>query len=117
MGEGDAVRVGDPHWLERLAEAWATKWDGRYQFVVRDSSLTRRDGQDTSSCTPSRPRGSSRSHEAPMAVMPVMSSDVCNRAVLQCVPSLWTMPRSSRRSGGESDGEVTVEPSCSLRST
>ncbi len=28
--EGDAVQVSDDHLLERLAEAWATKWDGRW---------------------------------------------------------------------------------------
>ncbi len=28
--EGDAVQVTDDHMLERLAEAWATKWDGRW---------------------------------------------------------------------------------------
>ena len=28
--EGDAVQVTDDTMLERLAEAWATKWDGRW---------------------------------------------------------------------------------------
>jgi nitroimidazol reductase NimA-like FMN-containing flavoprotein (pyridoxamine 5'-phosphate oxidase superfamily) len=28
--EGDAVQVTDDNLLERLAEAWATKWDGRW---------------------------------------------------------------------------------------
>jgi nitroimidazol reductase NimA-like FMN-containing flavoprotein (pyridoxamine 5'-phosphate oxidase superfamily) len=28
--EGDAVQVNDDTILERLAEAWATKWDGRW---------------------------------------------------------------------------------------
>jgi nitroimidazol reductase NimA-like FMN-containing flavoprotein (pyridoxamine 5'-phosphate oxidase superfamily) len=28
--EGDAVQVNDDTLLERLAEAWATKWDGRW---------------------------------------------------------------------------------------
>jgi hypothetical protein len=34
--EGDAVQLTDDDVLERLAEAWATKWDGRWQFLVRD---------------------------------------------------------------------------------
>ena len=43
--EGDAVQVTDDHMLERLASAWATKWDGRWarsggftsKVVVRSS--------------------------------------------------------------------------------
>lgn len=38
--EGDAVQVTDQGQLERLAAAWATKWDGRYQFVVRDGGFS-----------------------------------------------------------------------------
>jgi general stress protein 26 len=34
--EGDAVRVTDADVLKRLAEVWATKWDGRWQLAVRD---------------------------------------------------------------------------------
>jgi hypothetical protein len=34
--EGDAVRVTDPAALHRLAAAWATRWDGRWRFEVRD---------------------------------------------------------------------------------
>jgi hypothetical protein len=34
--EGDAVRVTDDAMLTRLAEAWATRWDGSFRFVVRD---------------------------------------------------------------------------------
>jgi general stress protein 26 len=37
--EGDAVRVTDPGRLERLAAAWATKWDGRWQFEVRNGAF------------------------------------------------------------------------------
>jgi nitroimidazol reductase NimA-like FMN-containing flavoprotein (pyridoxamine 5'-phosphate oxidase superfamily) len=32
--EGEAVRVTDPATLERLAAAWATKWDGRWTYGV-----------------------------------------------------------------------------------
>lgn len=32
--EGDAVRVTDPDTLARLAQAWTTKWDGRWDYVV-----------------------------------------------------------------------------------
>jgi nitroimidazol reductase NimA-like FMN-containing flavoprotein (pyridoxamine 5'-phosphate oxidase superfamily) len=34
--EGDAVRVTDDAKLKRLADAWATRWDGSFRFVVRD---------------------------------------------------------------------------------
>src|ERR1700761_3921562 len=34
--EGDAVRVTDDGALEALAAAWATKWDGRWNYQVRD---------------------------------------------------------------------------------
>jgi hypothetical protein len=32
--EGDAERVTDREQLERLANVWATKWDGRWQYEV-----------------------------------------------------------------------------------
>jgi general stress protein 26 len=34
--EGDAVRVSDDAVLHRLAEAWTMKWDGRWQYEVRN---------------------------------------------------------------------------------
>ena len=34
--EGDAVQVTDDNLLSRLAEVWATKWDGRFRFQARD---------------------------------------------------------------------------------
>jgi nitroimidazol reductase NimA-like FMN-containing flavoprotein (pyridoxamine 5'-phosphate oxidase superfamily) len=34
--EGDAVQVTDDDALTRLAGVWATKWDGRWQYLVRD---------------------------------------------------------------------------------
>jgi nitroimidazol reductase NimA-like FMN-containing flavoprotein (pyridoxamine 5'-phosphate oxidase superfamily) len=37
--EGDAVQVTDDQVLERLAAAWKTKWDGRWQYDVRDGSF------------------------------------------------------------------------------
>jgi nitroimidazol reductase NimA-like FMN-containing flavoprotein (pyridoxamine 5'-phosphate oxidase superfamily) len=37
--EGDAVRVTDQAALERLAEAWTRKWDGRWRFEVREGSF------------------------------------------------------------------------------
>jgi len=36
VAEGDAVRVTDDALLTRLARAWAAKWDGQWQFQVRD---------------------------------------------------------------------------------
>ncbi|MBV9338485.1 MAG: pyridoxamine 5'-phosphate oxidase family protein [Solirubrobacterales bacterium] len=34
--EGEAVRVTDPEQLQRLAAAWAQKWDGRWRYSVDD---------------------------------------------------------------------------------
>lgn len=34
--EGEAVRVTDDALLERLAETWTSKWDGRWQYEARD---------------------------------------------------------------------------------
>jgi general stress protein 26 len=34
--EGDAVQVTDDETLRRLAAAWTAKWDGRWQYQVRD---------------------------------------------------------------------------------
>jgi general stress protein 26 len=36
MVEGHAIPVTDEDVLRRLAEAWAAKWDGRWQLAVRD---------------------------------------------------------------------------------
>ena len=33
--EGEAVQVSDDDTLSRLADAWQTKWDGRWQFEAR----------------------------------------------------------------------------------
>ena len=37
--EGDAVQVTDENLLKRLAEAWTTKWDGRWQYEVRNGAF------------------------------------------------------------------------------
>jgi hypothetical protein len=39
MVEGKAVQVTDPDTLSRLAEAWTTKWDGRWRFEVHDGAF------------------------------------------------------------------------------
>jgi general stress protein 26 len=41
--EGDAVAVTDEDLLQRLAEAWTRRWDGRWQFQVRDGAFTHPD--------------------------------------------------------------------------
>jgi general stress protein 26 len=43
--EGDAVRVIDDDQLRRLAEAWTAKWDGRWQYRVRDGCFYDPDGE------------------------------------------------------------------------
>jgi hypothetical protein len=37
--EGDAVQVTNEDTLKRLAEAWATKWDGRWRLSTRDGGF------------------------------------------------------------------------------
>jgi general stress protein 26 len=37
--EGDAVQVNDDALLKRLAGAWATKWDGRWQYQAVDGTF------------------------------------------------------------------------------
>jgi nitroimidazol reductase NimA-like FMN-containing flavoprotein (pyridoxamine 5'-phosphate oxidase superfamily) len=37
--EGDAIRLTDDRMLERLADAWKSKWDGRWQYEVRDGAF------------------------------------------------------------------------------
>jgi nitroimidazol reductase NimA-like FMN-containing flavoprotein (pyridoxamine 5'-phosphate oxidase superfamily) len=41
---GDAVRVTDEDLLRRLAVAWTAKWDGRWQFQVRDGAFEHMEG-------------------------------------------------------------------------
>ena len=42
--EGDAERVAEHDRLERLAGAWANKWDGRWRFEVGDGAFQHLDG-------------------------------------------------------------------------
>jgi hypothetical protein len=42
--EGEAVQVADDLRLQRLAAAWATKWDGRWQYEARAGSFHHPDG-------------------------------------------------------------------------
>jgi nitroimidazol reductase NimA-like FMN-containing flavoprotein (pyridoxamine 5'-phosphate oxidase superfamily) len=42
--EGTAVAVHDEDTLRRLAAAWATKWDGRWQWQVGDGGFRDGDG-------------------------------------------------------------------------
>jgi len=42
--EGDAVQLTDDDRLERLATAWATKWDGRWDYEVRNGTFHHKDG-------------------------------------------------------------------------
>jgi general stress protein 26 len=39
MVEGEARKVTDPATLERLAAAWATKWDGQWRYEVVDGGF------------------------------------------------------------------------------
>ena len=43
--EGEAVEVTDAELLERLAAAWATKWDGRWQYEVEDGAFRHAPGK------------------------------------------------------------------------
>ena len=42
--EGDAIQLKDKEMLERLAKAWARKWDGRWQFEARNGAFHHKDG-------------------------------------------------------------------------
>jgi general stress protein 26 len=42
--EGEAVQVSDDAVLTRAAEAFTTKWDGRWQWTARDGCFRRMDG-------------------------------------------------------------------------
>lgn len=42
--EGDAVRVTDQDVLDRLADAWSRKWDGRWHFAPHDHAFHHQDG-------------------------------------------------------------------------
>jgi general stress protein 26 len=44
--EGDAVQVTDDDVLRRLAAAWTAKWDGRWQYQVRDGAFRHPDGEE-----------------------------------------------------------------------
>ncbi len=44
VAEGDAIRMTDEALLTRLAQAWARKWDGQWQFQVRDGSFQHESG-------------------------------------------------------------------------
>jgi general stress protein 26 len=37
--EGDAIQTTDDTTLQRLADAWRSKWDGRWQFEARDGGF------------------------------------------------------------------------------
>lgn len=43
--EGDAVRVADDDTLKRLADAWRTKWDGRWQYEARAGAFHHEAGE------------------------------------------------------------------------
>jgi nitroimidazol reductase NimA-like FMN-containing flavoprotein (pyridoxamine 5'-phosphate oxidase superfamily) len=42
--EGEAVQVTDEGVLERLVEAWAKKWDGRWHYEVHDGAFRHEGG-------------------------------------------------------------------------
>ena len=37
--EGEAVQVTDPEQLEKLVDAWASKWDGRWAYEVHEGAF------------------------------------------------------------------------------
>ena len=42
--DGDAEPVTDDDELKRLADTWATKWDGRWRFEARDGAFHHQGG-------------------------------------------------------------------------
>jgi nitroimidazol reductase NimA-like FMN-containing flavoprotein (pyridoxamine 5'-phosphate oxidase superfamily) len=43
--EGEAIEATDDELLERLAAAWVTKWDGRWQYEVHDGAFQHAPGK------------------------------------------------------------------------
>ena len=43
--EGDSVQVTDDDTLQRLADAWRTKWDGRWQYEARNGAFHHEAGE------------------------------------------------------------------------
>jgi nitroimidazol reductase NimA-like FMN-containing flavoprotein (pyridoxamine 5'-phosphate oxidase superfamily) len=44
VAEGDAVEINDEVLLTRLAQAWAQKWDGQWQYQVKDGRFEHQGG-------------------------------------------------------------------------
>jgi general stress protein 26 len=44
--EGEAVQVTDHDTLQRLADAWRRKWDGRWQYTVGDGAFQGAEHED-----------------------------------------------------------------------
>jgi nitroimidazol reductase NimA-like FMN-containing flavoprotein (pyridoxamine 5'-phosphate oxidase superfamily) len=63
--EGEAVKVSDESVLERLAETWATKWDGRWHYEVHDRGFRHEGGSGAVLVFWSSPQRCSRSPKAP----------------------------------------------------
>ncbi len=76
--EGNAVRITDQGALERLAAVWATTWDGRWKYLVRDGCFYHHDEDEVSqirfSCSPSSLPKPLRSPKTTLATL-VTSSD------------------------------------------
>jgi general stress protein 26 len=62
--EGAAVRVTDNDLLRRLAEVWATRWDGIFQFVARDGYFRHAEDEELPSVSSSPSRRLRYSHSA-----------------------------------------------------
>jgi nitroimidazol reductase NimA-like FMN-containing flavoprotein (pyridoxamine 5'-phosphate oxidase superfamily) len=54
--EGEAVQVTDTGLLQRLAEAWATKWDGRWRYQADPSGFRDEGGDHAAVVFSVRPR-------------------------------------------------------------
>lgn len=54
--EGDAVQVTDEDRLKRLVEVWTSKWDGRWQYEIRNGAFSGEGGETilVFSVTPTR---------------------------------------------------------------
>ena len=44
VAEGEAVEINDEGLLTRLAQAWARKWDGQWQYQVKDGRFEHQGG-------------------------------------------------------------------------
>src|SRR6476660_3568072 len=94
--EGEAVQVIEESVLKRLAEAWETKWDGRWQYEVHEGGFRPEANADAIlvfAVSPPRGSRSPRAASARRATGSIRNSPDLGES---CAPVLRNVPRRSR---------------------